>query len=904
MWSDLVVANESGNMIVSFRDSLVAGKKDRVLMNSVKITNRGLSEKNIYYRISLPRGWKNVAGGAEPFVGSHTVAANETKSIRINLLKLPSATAEWSNVTIIIWSDVGADSQYHYCHVRVEAIESFSGENLSQPINISTSQNPGRVTLKARLKNSGNIPDTYTLFWTNNLFRLNDEMTIRLVPGQDTVLSYDIVVKEAVWKSLSDERIYLSIKNGSKKLSQDLWFPLIKATNSTSEHASARMTIPVTLGGGIMSFGEDVSYFGTLSAAGKIGEHHQLDFNYRSKQIGSVLYQYLPNVVTLNYKYKDRVAVNAGTISGPRDFYVLGNGVGVSIRSKKEAEFNITAIKHLNLQFQNNRNDNISAQAKYRIGKINILQHAIYNHDLLYKIKSYILSNEINVLQRKDLRLSFMTGAGMDQLAIDATLPADRIGLAGGYSFSGSKAGFGFSSSVKYYSPDYPGLFKGSLIQLHELNKSIGSNTLGIFYSANKMGRVYYRDTLYNSDFLSYNNSKYGLRVAKNSKTVASSISGGIMKQTGQLSLINMESTWFTDVYVMWKSKGENSIALTSSNAFQDNLFITNTSIQLSSRHFGLNGFYNRTPRGNAEANKQVQYSETINGGPSVNFSLFNNLLNGGIRYNLSKSLSDDYVTSGVGGQLNYTDKHGLNISASGFYPLTQTSAFMPIANVRNFNVSISKRINMPVSGVKYSDLKLVLFEDKNGDGLKGDDETSLNEALVYIDGRKMITNKKGEVKFNNISAGNHKVDLVDARISGLIPTRGTLQTVEVFGNTTFHIPFKKGRVLSGNVSIELDSLSNTTMSPDYIKIMISDTMGNEYYALTNLEGDYYITLPSGVYSVALNPKAFQGSDFKADRMKYEADLERNEKEFIQFTIKQKKRKIRFLNENKQASGK
>ena len=93
-------------------------------------------------------------------------------------------------------------------------------------------------------------------------------------------------------------------------------------------------------------------------------------------------------------------------------------------------------------------------------------------------------------------------------------------------------------------------------------------------------------------------------------------------------------------------------------------------------------------------------------------------------------------------------------------------------------------------------------------------------------------------------------------------------------------------------------------MSPDYIKIMISDTMGNEYYALTNLEGDYYITLPSGVYSVALNPKAFQGSDFKADRMKYEADLERNEKEFIQFTIKQKKRKIRFLNENKQASGK
>jgi hypothetical protein len=402
---------------------------------------------------------------------------------------------------------------------------------------------------------------------------------------------------------------------------------------------------------------------------------------------------------------------------------------------------------------------------------------------------------------------------------------------------------------------------------------------------------------------LSINNSKYGLAFGRGKGATQYTLGIGIIDRTG--NSYGVQNGYYFDALFRQRLKGSSQISFTSNNAFQiqenaDPMFATNTMLSMNIGFVGLTANYNRIP--NYDGDKIVKdYIETVMGGPSLSFSLFRHRLNGTIRYTVGKTIARESLRNGVGGTINYfSDKNGLTVNLSGFYPLRDpTNLNVPITETRYGSLTISKRINIPVNRYRLYDIKTILFRDENDNRILDKNEELLSNATVVIDDKSFTTNSKGEIKYKNMKPGVYHVNFSTTSHGDLIASNGSLQVIDLKEDIEIYVPFRKGKRLSGNIKINLDTLSNGIMTADKFKISITDTAGREYSTLSNGTGDFYLYLPQGKYHVALNPEAFKGTDFRPETMAYDVDMFTKEEAFVQFTVNQKKRQVRFLNMDK-----
>jgi hypothetical protein len=312
---------------------------------------------------------------------------------------------------------------------------------------------------------------------------------------------------------------------------------------------------------------------------------------------------------------------------------------------------------------------------------------------------------------------------------------------------------------------------------------------------------------------------------------------------------------------------------------------------------------YTRTPITGYEDGKQtiLSYTETVNGGPNVNFYLFRSRVHGTVRYNLSKSLKDNFFTSGVGGSLGYAgQKSGFAINASCFVPFrSQTDdPGLPIANRRTAQLSISKQLYVPVIfNKKYHTLKLVLFNDINNNQSMDENEQPVGNVKLLINSMPFISNGEGEIKYKNIEKGEYHIQ-VQSNNENLVPVNGVNQIFTIEQNATITVPFKKGKEITGTVRIISDSFSTSKLRPDQIKITAIDSTGIRFSTLTDKAGNYKLAVPAGVYNVLISQSLLENSDYKAQQTSFKINLVTKEKENVVFVLKQKARKVRYL-ENK-----
>jgi hypothetical protein len=130
------------------------------------------------------------------------------------------------------------------------------------------------------------------------------------------------------------------------------------------------------------------------------------------------------------------------------------------------------------------------------------------------------------------------------------------------------------------------------------------------------------------------------------------------------------------------------------------------------------------------------------------------------------------------------------------------------------------------------------------------------------------------------------------------VPINGINQIITVDNNITFTMPFKKGKEITGTVRIISDSFSTSKLSPDQIKITAVDSVGIRFSTLTDKQGNFKLSVPAGVYNVRISQSFLENSDYKAQQSGFKIDLMNKEKENVVFVLKQKARKVRYL-ENK-----
>ncbi|HVI46113.1 MAG TPA: carboxypeptidase-like regulatory domain-containing protein [Chitinophaga sp.] len=889
-----LLAQEDIAFAVTMKDSIIADRNADFLYNNISVINKGNQHLLLKNQLEAPEGWKLMAPAQTLNI---ELPPGGQQLVPVVLMKLHHAAAGWLPVVMKL-SIQGLKPAVYRFYVKANPVCSFRITPLKELIQLQG--NNDAIKIPVRIKNTGTVSSLYTAGFRNNRLEVNHAVTIRLKPGTDTIYTFALRLGEQVWRQLRRERISIDITD-TTGVSYQQHTDLERIQHTLKERPSPYQVFPLYVESGSMQWGDQFSYFGAARGELMLGRN-RLGFFYRSKQygLGNTLEQ---NIFGVSYQTK-KWDIYAGHLSGIRYFFTYGNGFRINYRPAGKTEISLSAVKHNRISIY--KNNNVTGSIRYPLKQMSVLHAVSVDIDRAKKYNGYLLYNEVQVFSKEKISLQVNAGIGKVQ-STSKRLPLreERPGGAWGYVFGYRGKHLELSSFVQYNSQFYPGLNKGLIIHMHDVNWKFGSNVVGIFYQYNHSDVTTLRDTIYNTDALKFDMARYGVRYSRNGKGTCS-VSGGIMKQSQGFSG-SMPEYAFMELLLKMNAGKIFSLMINATGGYNNaygtdrkQVLVTNTNISLSRGNMGIKGYFMQMPVFDIMGHRNfLRYNQTLLVGPFAGFSFLKHI-RANVYYNFSKSLYDNSISNRVGCNVSYSHpRNGLTLNCTAVLPLQSSGPAPNGLNERYVNVSVNKRFNIPLFfRKKYSTLNLISFSDVNGNGIKEPSEKPIGDLQVDINNIPFITDEKGNISYKNISQGEYQLDFRRiSNIRGLVPAAGLSQRIQVKNDITVMLPFRKSRVISGNVTVSADSLGKSQFSRGNIKVTASDSSGLIYSTLTNDTGDYFLNVPAGKYVVSLNPQAFDGK-IKPRQMSYVADVNRDTTVVINFEVIDKSRRIRFFNSN------
>lgn len=241
------------------------------------------------------------------------------------------------------------------------------------------------------------------------------------------------------------------------------------------------------------------------------------------------------------------------------------------------------------------------------------------------------------------------------------------------------------------------------------------------------------------------------------------------------------------------------------------------------------------------------------------------------------------------------TRKDDWQITATGAIPLTRSLA--PGATGFSFpylTFSVKKRLQLPaIHKRRYHDLKVVAFEDLNLNGIPDAADRTMADYRISIDNRQFITDKNGSILLSNTDTGVYNITVQSLGSNrSLIPMERS-KLVSLQRSKEVLLPFRKGHVVFGKVYLDLDRYSGIKFTPDNILIRVLNDQGKEFTVLTDSVGNFSLPLPTGNYTVSLNPDAFKGA-IRPEQLSFSIDLITSNEQEVNFKLIQRRREIRM----------
>ncbi|MBS1781403.1 MAG: hypothetical protein JST70_18905 [Bacteroidetes bacterium] len=888
-------SHQDSTFTVSFRDSLISNKSNKILYNNIFVNNTSNDTIVVNGFVSLPKGWKSLGGNLDNI--SIQIPPASIRNIPVNIMRQLNVAALWQKVNFSFWEPNKGDTQKYFYNISVEAENRFRTDQLTQDITLM--EKPEVMHLGVHLKNTGNVADTYTLQWKNYSLKIDIGQKIFLSPGKDTVYYYPLKLNNTQWNKLYKEtiRLYITSSNDNAYLEYNINRP----QSSLKQNESPYNNIPVTIEGGAMILGNYKTY--NFGARGQLhfGEH-LFSFTYKSKQFGNIPNTLQRNYLMAGYDYRNWHA-QLGQTSITDNFLAIGNGAKITYRESDKKEYSLGVVIH-NPTMSVFQSDEIAAKAKYGVDKFVVTNAIEANSDKINNVDAIVVNNNVQVIKRDDMQLSANIGGGVENNKNTNVVDGD-INL--GYDFYYNLHKWAFSSYIDFHGKNFPGYKKGLDMQNHSIVYAIGKGYVGVLYSLNEIRKNFLRDTLFNTDILSYNTQKYGFTGGYNNGRISIMAGAGIFKQKGYSNMYNTNHYYYSDFNFERKldKDGSSKINLISQNTYSNSIssLVTSNMASANYKFFGVTGSYVRTPTYEADANGNTvaKYSETLNGGPYVSFAFFRKTLTGTVKYMFFKTVRDNYTRTGVDANIGYnTLRTGTFLQLGAYMPIKDNGNIqgLPLNQSRYGYVTLSQNLKIPViTHRKYYDLKVIVYYDANSNNIRDKDEKSLGAVNMGINDEIMMTDENGVVDYENIQEGNYKLDLANSKMDDLVPVDGLIQSITIKNNTTYQVPFKKGRAINGNIKVISDNYSNYKYGANMIEVTAEDTSGHKYKTFTDENGNFNLFVSEGIYTVSINEASFADTDFKPAKVSYTIDLYSHDNSYVVFEIKQKKRKIRFLNQ-------
>jgi len=229
----------------------------------------------------------------------------------------------------------------------------------------------------------------------------------------------------------------------------------------------------------------------------------------------------------------------------------------------------------------------------------------------------------------------------------------------------------------------------------------------------------------------------------------------------------------------------------------------------------------------------------------------------------------------------------------------------------RNFNLNFGVRKSFDIAQprVKYHDLKVVCFNDINGDGIRDDNEPLIpnikmtvakNLDLASPDQARfgeqdLVTDPDGSMEIVDIPEGHYSLVFSPLQnLGNLYNARGDQQDVVVSENMTIYVPYVESYKVSGKVILNRDEYSSLGLvNVNGIRVTAMGVNGETYAALTDSDGNYSIDIPQGGYYKIKVNNIF-GDNFEIDRDEFIVQFNGFKSFNVDFTFFEYKRKVNF----------
>jgi hypothetical protein len=215
----------------------------------------------------------------------------------------------------------------------------------------------------------------------------------------------------------------------------------------------------------------------------------------------------------------------------------------------------------------------------------------------------------------------------------------------------------------------------------------------------------------------------------------------------------------------------------------------------------------------------------------------------------------------------------------------------------KNFRVgaTIKKDFGIPIPLIKktHASIDFLCFYDLNGDGKKDKDEPAIENVIVRLGVKEVISDNKGEAAIQNIPYESYTFSASSLeRLNGWFPNvDDSLQIIA--SNTTF-IPFVRGVKVYGDVVLDRQkiAIADTTKLFDLSRIRITAVNGKTFNTLTDLNGRFEFYMPNGKYVITMDENIL-GDRYTISRNNIPMTLtNKQDGVYISFYIIEKRKKV------------
>lgn len=214
-----------------------------------------------------------------------------------------------------------------------------------------------------------------------------------------------------------------------------------------------------------------------------------------------------------------------------------------------------------------------------------------------------------------------------------------------------------------------------------------------------------------------------------------------------------------------------------------------------------------------------------------------------------------------------------------------------------NLNFNLKKDFGIPIPFVDRTaaTAKFVAFLDVNGNGIRDNDETTLQNVVLKINKKEVLTDVNGEATMLNLLKDEYDFDAFSLeKLNGWFPNINS--TIIIQKDDIVYVPFVRGVKVYGDVVLDRQKIAVAEKTPmDLSRIKISATIGKKVYsALTNNNGRFEFYLPFGDYIITMD-EGILNSRLQITRNNIPLKLKNTQDGvYISFYLIEKRRKVIF----------